>query len=228
MVDAVLFELEGVVFETGELRLASLRDAVAAQGLELMIDAETVAGLAPRAAIAAVLAYSAVAMDDVATDLLVARAERAFSSRLSSSGIAVRPGAQAFVRATASVAPVGAVTRASRSDSDAMLRLSGLDDVFALCVCAEDALDGKPSPVGYVAAIDRLSRRRTVARGSVLALEDAAPGIRAARAAGVRCVAIGPMSAHVAMEADAYVASLRDQSVASLDQLTRPGQERVQ
>jgi beta-phosphoglucomutase-like phosphatase (HAD superfamily) len=73
-----------------------------------------------------------------------------------------------------------------------------------------------------------LKRQRPVARGAVLALEDGALGIRAARAANVRCIAVGPISAHIAMEADAYVPSLQGQSLASLDELSRPGQERVQ
>ncbi|MGH2898116.1 MAG: hypothetical protein ACRDMZ_05530, partial [Solirubrobacteraceae bacterium] len=85
-----------------------------------------------------------------------------------------------------------------------------------------------PAPDGYHLALDRLRRSRPVAPGAAIALEDSATGITAARAAKTRCVAVGRVPAHVAIEADAYVASLEKQSLAALDALSRPGQERVQ
>jgi beta-phosphoglucomutase-like phosphatase (HAD superfamily) len=109
-----------------------------------------------------------------------------------------------------------------------MLRLAGLSDRFAILICAEDVLEGKPSPEGYRVALQRLSRRRPTTPRSVIALEADIAGIRAARAAGVRCVAVGAIEVHLAMEADAFVESLVGQSIHSLDLLSRPGQERVQ
>jgi HAD superfamily hydrolase (TIGR01509 family) len=228
MVDVALFELEGVVFETRELRLAGLRDAIAAHGLGITIDPEMVGGLAPRAAISAALSAAHMTGDEVLVDLLTHRAERAFSARLAMGGIALRANVRKFIEAASNAARLGVVTRAHRSDADAMIRLSGLESAFSVIVCADDTLDVKPSPDGYELALDRLKRQRPLARGAVLALEDGLHGIRAARAANLRCIAIGPLPAHVALEADAYVPSLQGQSLASLDQLSRPGQERVQ
>jgi hypothetical protein len=44
----------------------------------------------------------------------------------------------------------------------------------------------------------------------------------------VRCVAVGDVPAHVAIEADAFVATLEGHTLSSLDALSRPGRERVQ
>ena len=44
--------------------------------------------------------------------------------------------------------------------------------------------------------------------GVVVALEDSLDGIRGARGAGLRCVAIGDLPAHVAMEADALIPAI--------------------
>lgn len=101
-----------------------------------------------------------------------------------------------------------------------MLRWSGLESVFAVTVCGDDTLDPKPAPDGYHLALDRLRRLRPVAPGAALALEDSALGIKAARAAGARCIAVGLVPAHLAMEADAFIPTLEGQSLAMLDQLS--------
>lgn len=205
MVDVVLFEVEGVVFDTKAIREASVREAMTALGLAEEAD-----------------------VDEVLADLVALRAARAFSTHVATRGLDVQPGARALIDDAATTARIAVVTRASRSELDAMLRLAGLENAFTVTVCADDALAVKPSAAGYNLALDRLGRQRPVANGAVLALEDDAPGIRAARAAGARCVVVGAVAAHVAMEADAYVESLQGHTVASLDRLSRPGVERVQ
>src|SRR3954471_13182467 len=105
MVDAVLLELEGVVFDTRELRRLSLRDALLEQGLAPTIDVDAVDGSTPRGAVERSLALQALEYDDVLLDLLAARAERAFSSRLAASGAAPSDGARALVEGGGRAAP---------------------------------------------------------------------------------------------------------------------------
>jgi beta-phosphoglucomutase-like phosphatase (HAD superfamily) len=42
----------------------------------------------------------------------------------------------------------------------------------------------------------------------VVALEDGLPGIQSARAAGIICVVVGDVPAHVALEADGFLPAL--------------------
>lgn len=228
MVDVVLVELEGVVFATRELRLAALRDALAAQGIETAFDADAVLGLTPRAAAVVAFAAARVPADDVLIDLVALAAEKSFASRLSMGGVSLQRGSRAFLEQAANGARLGVVTRANRNDADALLKLSGLEHAFSVTVSSTDTLDPKPSAEGYHLALDRLRRNRPLTRGGTLALEDSAPGIRAARTANARCIVVGRVPAHISMEADAYVSSLEGETLASLDQLSRPGQERVQ
>jgi beta-phosphoglucomutase-like phosphatase (HAD superfamily) len=107
-----------------------------------------------------------------------------------------------------------------------MLRLASLDEFFTITVAADDVLDGKPCGDGYRLALERLNRQRPVPAKAAIAIEDGPAGIRAARNAAIRCVVVGPLAAHLAIEADAYVPSLGGQTIRSLDQLSRP-QERV-
>jgi len=104
---------------------------------------------------------------------------------------------------------------------DFVLGLSGLHDAFEVIVCADDVLDNKPAPESYARALARLQSRRPLARDRVLALEDALPGILAARAAGVRCLAVGDVPAHQAVEADGLVPSLADAGHDVLSELER-------
>lgn len=204
MIDVVLLELEGVVFDTKDVRDASHRDAMAAFGVASESDA-----------------------DDVLRDLIALRAARGFASHLSTSGVHLQPGARPLIDEALASARVGIVTRANRAEANALLRLAGLENAFSVIVCADDALEDKPSAAGYNLALDRLGRKRPIAPGAVVAIEDGAAGIRAARAAGTRCVAVGPIEAFVAIEAHAYVESLVGHTLASLDRLSRPGMEHV-
>jgi beta-phosphoglucomutase-like phosphatase (HAD superfamily) len=228
MVDAALLELEGVVFDTRELRRNSLDDALGAHGLGPTIDDDLLGGGAPRASAVAALSRQGIADDAVLLDLVVLAAERNFTSRLVVTGAALYDGALDFVRETSANARLAAVTHARRADTETMLRLASLSEFFTLVVSADDVLDPKPAAEGHRLAIERLSRRRPLAPSATIAIESGAEGIRAARTAGVRCVAVGPIPAHVAMEADAYVPSIAGQTIRALDALTRPGQEHLQ
>jgi sugar-phosphatase len=62
----------------------------------------------------------------------------------------------------------------------------GLDGVFEVMHSAEDEEYGKPHPAVYLAAARRLGVRPT----ACLAIEDSLPGVLAAKAARMRCVAV--------------------------------------
>jgi beta-phosphoglucomutase-like phosphatase (HAD superfamily) len=69
--------------------------------------------------------------------------------------------------------------------------------------------------------LEQLGRVRPVSPQSAAALADAPESFRAARAAGVRTLAVGA-PAHEAMEADATVASLDGLSMKELERLLAP------
>lgn len=227
MVDVVLFELEGVLFDTRSLRYTSLREACAGQGIVVSGD-DSIAGSAVKTCVLSAMFAARREADDVLADLVTHEAERAFSRRLSAAGVSLQPQVRRFIERAIGGARLAVVTRASRADADAMLGLAGLSGAFSCVVTADDTFDPKPSAAGIQLALDRLARQRAVDRRSVLAVEDGLDGIRAARAASIRCVAVGSIPPHAAIEADAYVASLGEHTPASLDALSLPGRERVQ
>ncbi|HVX41795.1 MAG TPA: HAD hydrolase-like protein [Gemmatimonadaceae bacterium] len=227
MVDVALFELENVLFDTRELRRSAVTEACAAHGIVAAAEPDQLERASAHAAIQAILTANGIGHDDVLIDLIARRAERAFSARLAQRGAVLAPGAAPFVADAASAARLAVVTRASRGDAELLLRLSGLDGAFSVVITSSEVLDAKPSPEGHRAALERMARQRPVRHGAAIALEDGSAGIRAARAAGARCVAAGDVPAHVAMEADAYLASLAETSLGALDKLSTPGPEHV-
>lgn len=81
---------------------------------------------------------------------------------------------------------LGIATSASRSRTESTLRKLQLTNCFATVVTGDDVPEGKSSPTIYELVCARLG---TKAHHS-LVLEDAAPAVRAAKAAGFRCIGI--------------------------------------
>src|ERR687886_281975 len=171
MVDAVLCELEGVLVETAELRRRALQRSLSDEGLTLTDEQfdEHCAGLPLESSVRAAIATLRTPHDETLVDLLALRAERQFTS-LAAQGIVLTPGAREFVERTQGVAPLAIVTRARRREVRLVLSLASLDSAFECIVAAEDALQLKPSPRGYLLALERLSRRRPLMRERALAL----------------------------------------------------------
>jgi HAD superfamily hydrolase (TIGR01509 family) len=228
MFDAVLLEFENVLASTADARRDALRRSLADDGLVLddaTYDGHCV-GLAPRGAVVAAAAALGAALDATALDLAALRAERAFAELLGK-GVVLAPGAREFVEHAHGRTRLALVTRASRREVEFVLGLAGLAAAFECVVSGDDVPAPEPEPAAHTTALARLARKRPVTAARAMALEDAPSGIRAAHAAGVRCVAVGPMPVYRAAAADAYVASLVGHTLGSLSRLVTRGQERV-
>jgi sugar-phosphatase len=106
---------------------------------------------------------------------------------LAGDGSTVPQEAREAVAAAAELVPVGIVTTGEREVLDEVLRASGLAQLVAFTVTAEDVSRTKPDPEGYLLALERIDG---VAANAVLVFEDTPVGVEAARAAGMRCVAV--------------------------------------
>jgi beta-phosphoglucomutase len=82
--------------------------------------------------------------------------------------------------------PVGIVTGAQRDDVLAVLDGSATGELVTVLIAEEDVSNGKPHPEGFLAAARMLDRTPS----DVLVFEDSVPGVRAAVAAGMHCIAV--------------------------------------
>ena len=111
---------------------------------------------------------------------------------------------------------LGIVTTTWRANIEAVLAASGMSCAFEFVIAKEDVARPKPDPAGYLLALERL---KLDAR-DIAAFEDSPTGLTAARAAGLRAIAVG----HRRSEGEwcagsAYLKDLRD-TTAALDSLS--------
>jgi HAD superfamily hydrolase (TIGR01509 family) len=127
------------------------------------------------------------------------------------------PGAVEAVERLASRWPLGLASSSNRPLIDAVLDLSGLGRFFRVTVSSEEVARGKPSPDVYLEA----ARRLGVAPERTAAVEDSHSGIRSARAAGMRVVAIPnpafPPDEDALAEADVVLRSLDELTPAAIE-----------
>ena len=114
-------------------------------------------------------------------------------------------GAHRLVGAVAERIPVAVASNSPRVLMTAALRRGGFADRFPVALCADDVVAVKPDPEMYLAACATLGASPT----DCVAFEDSRSGVRAARAAGLRCVGV-PTLTHVELDADFVVPALDD------------------
>jgi HAD superfamily hydrolase (TIGR01509 family) len=208
-VQAVVFDLDGVLVDSEELWDEVRRDLAADSGRPW-----------PAAATQAMLGmstpeWSAYLVDEVGipgrpedvASLVIDRMADRYRARLP-----LLPGAVEAVQRLGERWPLGLATSSPRRLIDAVLAAAGLTSSFRVSVSTEEVTAGKPSPAVYLDAARRLGidPRRGVA------IEDSSNGLRAAAAAGLRVVAVPNAAFPPAEDALGLAAAV----VRSLDDVT--------
>jgi beta-phosphoglucomutase-like phosphatase (HAD superfamily) len=114
------------------------------------------------------------------------------------------------VRRIGAVWPLGLASSSNRPLIEAVLEVTGLAPLFRATVSSEEVERGKPAPDVYLEA----ARRLAVEPRRCAAVEDSHSGIRAAKAAGMRVVAVPnpsyPPGDEALAEADVVLASIHE------------------
>ncbi|GGM17695.1 HAD family hydrolase [Micromonospora yangpuensis] len=176
---AVLFDVDGVLLDTGDLFRQVWRGWALGHGLDPDLVLARTAGR-----------RTADVLGEVAPHLDPAVERRALDALTRQRMAGVRPvaGAGALVRACQRV-PWAIVTSGSRWFVGECFRSTGLP-LPTVAVYDEDVRHGKPAPEGYLAA----TRRLGTPPDRCVVVEDAPDGVRAAKAAG--CVVLAVTTTH--------------------------------
>lgn len=192
---AVLFDFNGTISDDEPLLERIFRELFAPLGIPLSSETyfRDLAGFSDPEIIERVLEVNAIeTTPERRAALLRAKIDR--YNALVAAQPTVSAEVAAFVRAVAARVPVAIASGAVREEVDYVLGLAGLNGLFAAVVCIDDVERGKPDPEGFALALARLNdaARPTppIQPGETLVIEDANTGVRAAKAAGMRCVAL--------------------------------------
>ena len=183
MIEAVVFDLDGLLIETEEVwdevrealahehggrwSESAQRDMMGMSSPEWSRYMHETVGLAQ-------------APEEI-NDLVVERMAERYRSQLP-----LLPGAVEAVERIATRWPLGVASSSNRTLIDLVLELSGLAPRFRATVSSEEVARGKPAPDVYLEAARRLGVDPTHAA----AVEDSSAGIHSAATAGMRVVAI--------------------------------------
>jgi beta-phosphoglucomutase len=134
------------------------------------------------------------------------------------------PGVKTLVPELARQFHLAIASGALRNEIELILSNVTLRDYFEAIVSAEDVKQGKPDPEIFLKVLAQLNERLrdggAISAAECLVIEDSREGIRAARQAGMRCLAVtNSHRAEELREADVIVSSLEEAGVPFLQNL---------
>ena len=200
MIEAVLFDFNGVIADDEEQHREALGAVLAEAGLSLTREQyySDFLGFDDRSCLIEAFLRAGKPLPSLGLEHLLDEKSRVYQ-RLIDRSLALVPGAAAFVPRAAQRFRLGVVSGALRREVDLVLDRVGLRRHFDVLVAAEDVGRGKPDPAGYLAAHGALDRSRPLPVGHCVVIEDSLPGLRAARAAGMHCTMLTTSHTPVAL-----------------------------
>jgi len=209
VVDAVIFDLDGVIVDSEPVWERVRREYVGEHGGAWKADSQRrLMGMSTNE-------WSTYLSDELHVDRtpkevasdVVGRMARAYTSR-----VPLIPGATEAVGRLGRRWRLGLASSSPVSLIKTALDAAGLGDAFEVVLSTEDVLAGKPAPDVYLAVAERLG----VDPAHCVAIEDSSNGVRSAAAAGMAVIAVP----HNAYPLDADAAGKVVRAVPTLDVLT--------
>lgn len=183
MVDAVLFDLDGVIVDSEPVWEEVRRAYVAAHGGTWQPDTQRrLMGMSTGEWAAYLSGELGVdrSAEQVATEVVAEMTHRYAQH------VPLIDDADAVVRRMAARWPLGLASSSPTRLIAAALAATGLADAFGATLSTEETARGKPAPDVWLAVAERLS----VDPARCVAVEDSSNGVRSAAAAGMRVVAV--------------------------------------
>lgn len=180
---AVIFDMDGVLADSEPVHLAAERAMLAEYGHHLTLaEKQPFVGLANDEIMQGLI--DRFGIDATVEELAAAKAgyQRALIPAMGGFPVTT----ELVRRLAAASIPIAVASGSAPWNIDASLASVGLAGFFEVRVSAAEVPLGKPAPDVFLEA----ARRLGVAPESCVVIEDAVPGLAAALAAGMRCVAI--------------------------------------
>lgn len=212
---AIIFDFDGVIADTEPLHFESLRRTLA--DIEIMLTEQdyyaNYLGFDDRGCILEALRINRRPISPSLIEELMAKKAAAYMTSIKDH-LVIFPGVREFIEAAAATYPIAIASGALRTEIELVLEQIGIRKAFGHITSAEDVTCGKPNPEPFLQALAGLNGHQSTAAispDSCLVIEDSLPGIRAAKAAGMKVLAV--TNTHTSQdlhEADAISSSLSE------------------
>ncbi|MDH5641321.1 MAG: HAD family phosphatase [Nitrospira sp.] len=211
---AIIFDFDGVIADTEPLHFQGLRRTLAEIGITLTEPDyyEHYLGFDDRGCIVEALRVNRIpTAEPTVQDLMRKKAEAYLASIRDH--LVIFPGVREFVEAAASAYPIAIASGALRPEIELILEQAGIRKAFRHITSAEDVTRSKPDPEPFLHALACLNNQQIdspLTPDACLVIEDSLPGVRAAKAAGMKVLAV--TNTHTVQdlhEADVVSADLR-------------------
>jgi HAD superfamily hydrolase (TIGR01509 family) len=208
-IEAVVFDLDGVIIDSEESWEEVRREYAAEHGRQFLPDSqERMMGMSTGE-------WSHHLAVDVGIGLPAEQVATAVLDRMAvryRTALPLLPGAVSAVRRLAARFPLALASSSARILIDQVLESAGLTDAFQATLSTEEVPRGKPFPDVYLTAAERLG----VPAAVCAAVEDSSNGLRSAAAAGMAVIAVPNGAYPPAADALAAAALV----IRNLDELT--------
>jgi len=193
MLNAVIFDFDGIIVDTEPLHYRAFQEILEPLGLGYSWQEylERYMGFDDRDAFREVFQVAGRPLSDHEFKECIEEKAQAFL-RIVSGGVPPYPGVVELIRSISGNLPLALCSGALRSDIDPILAQLGLTGAFDVLVTADEVAASKPDPESYRLALRRLQELfpGRVDAAASLAVEDTPAGIASATGAGLKVLAV--------------------------------------
>jgi beta-phosphoglucomutase len=223
MLRAVIFDFNGIIVDDEPIHFKLFQRVLGEEGIVLTEEAyyARYLGFDDRGAFMAGFRDNNRPLTDDKLAELVDR-KAAYYQLAIRDHVVIFPGVKTLVYELAPKVPLGLASGGLRREITTILTTAGLLNYFLAVVSGEDVKQGKPEPEIFLQVLAKLNAGGSpkIEPGDCVVIEDSKEGIRGARRAGMKCLAVtNSHPAELLGEADAVVKSLDDVTVGYLEKL---------
>lgn len=226
MLKAVIFDFDGVIADAEPVHLKAFQAVLSEEGIELTKKEyyDKYLALDDKTCFAAILKDMGRSFNkSLIHDLTVRKSE--YYDELIRENLVIFPGVIDFIRKLYGKYPLSIGSGALRHEIEFILESIGIRKEFGVIVGADEIENCKPAPDVYVRVLQMINQLDSLKSGIVypyecLVVEDSIAGIKAARSAGMKCLAVtNSYPAEKLSEADMVVKSLEGVGIEDIEKL---------
>ena len=228
MLRLVIFDFDGVITDTEPAHYETLRRVLQQEGIEINWQqyCDKYMAYDDRDCFIQALTDGNREMSKDLIASLVSRKKEFFAQYLTKN-LVILPGVNELLENIARHhIPCSICSGSFRSEIDFILRKSGLTNYFKVIAAADDVTAGKPDPQGYRICLSRInqlmSADQDISPNQCVVIEDSVGGIKAAKTAGMYCLAVAnSYPEELLFEADRVVKDLTSVNVDTLQKMVK-------